>query len=182
MAEINVPLRPREWDRSINREDKYTADVLTYYVLHRVTKYEALVLYYPEFQSGEGVSKAGREVADQMFKYAKCREYIDAYRETLEGYLAEAGGQSTAADIDEGRKDRALKILLDQAMQVVESGAQLDPDTLKTIAELFKRLGLLKEEVEEQEKPRRYLPERCGDCEYKKFIDEQVRLGNIKEE
>ena len=39
-----------------------------------------------------------------------------------------------------------------------------------------------KEDEVKIEAPRRYLPVRCSDCAYKIFIDEQVKLGNIKKE
>ena len=64
---------------------------------------------------------------------------------------------------------------------MVESGEELGADTLKVITEIFRKLGILKDDVDVQEAPRRYLPERCSSCKYKQFIDEQVRLGNIEE-
>ena len=182
MTEINIPLRPKGYSNKTVKE--CDADVLTYSVLFRVSNAEAYVRFHPGLADARGrPNRACQKEARQFFEYAKHREYIDAYAATLAEYAkegtAKAGGQTL--EISDKRKDEALRSLFDKAMTIVEGEETLDPDTLKVATEIFRKIGLLKDDVEVQEKPRRYLPERCGDCEYKKFIDEQVRLGNIEE-
>ena len=66
-----------------------------------------------------------------------------------------------AGDIDDSRKDKVLKQLLGQAMSLVEGGEGLDPDTMKTVVEVFRKLNILKDDVETEIRPLRFLPERC---------------------
>ena len=73
-----------------------------------------------------------------------------------------------------------MKSLRNQAMSMVESGDTLDPDTLKVLTEIFKKLGILKDEVEVQESPRRYIPCRCGECDYRSFVESYVETGQIE--
>lgn len=91
------------------------------------------------------------------------------------------GGKVVKSDsIDDTRKDNALKSLLNQAMSLVEKGEDLDAESLKTISEIFKKVGLLKDDVEVQEAPRRYLPECCGSCLYRSFVESHVESGEIE--
>lgn len=177
MADINIPLRPKVYDKSIKRFD---ADILTYSVLFGTSNYDAYVRFHPEYKMGIGNAQVGKAEAKQFFQYAKHREYIDAYIATLEEFLNGKRERSKSFDVDDNRKDKALKALLSRAMSLVEENDSLDPDTLKTLTEIFRKTGILKDEVEVQEAPRRYLPATCNSCEYKKFIDEQVELGNIE--
>lgn len=150
-------------------------------VLLRLDNQTAYALYHPELLDGAGkLGSAGKTECRNFWSYGKNREYREAYERTLAEFLG-ARKSATAGDlaIDDTRKDRALRSLLNQAMQMVEGGAELDADTLKTVTEIFRKLGILKDEVEVQEAPRRYLPATCSACEYKRFIDEQVALGNI---
>ena len=85
-------------------------------------------------------------------------------------------------EISEDRKNRALRRLLHNAMRIVEKGSKLDLDDLKTVSDIFKKVGLLKDENGDQiEAPRRYLPEWCSTCKYKVFVEKEIELGNIIE-
>lgn len=173
---IKIPTRPKNYDKyAIKKND---ADCLTYSVLMGEKNEDAFRLFHREYTDSAGkLTAIGRKACKQFFMYARNREYMDAYREELARFV-EVG---KVAAIDETRKDRALKALLDQAMGLVESGTELDPDTLKTVSEIFKKIGLLKDDAEQEIPPIRYLPERCSQCRYKQFIDEHVASGDIEE-
>lgn len=66
-------------------------------------------------------------------------------------------------------------------MTLVERGIDLDADTIKTIVDVFKKAGLLKDEVDQTEAPRRYLPETCNLCRFKNFVEEHIKAGDIEE-
>lgn len=183
MAETErlLPNRPIPDDSRIPAADK---DLLSYAIAFAIPNQKAFALWHPEFLDSSGkLNKTGRAACTQFFTYSKNREYADSYAAYLKEFLSGDKEKSEVhlIEVDESRKDKALKSLLNQAMSMVESGDTLDPDTLKVLTEIFKKLGILKDEVEVQEAPRRYLPERCSSCRYKQFIDEQVRLGNIEE-
>ena len=174
-----LPNRPIPDDSKIPAADK---DMLSYSIAFAIPNQKAFALWHPEFLDSSGkLNKTGRAACTQFFNYAKNREYADAYRRTMVEFLngGKDKGEAHLIEVDESRKDKALKSLLNQAMSMVESGDTLDPDTLKVLTEIFKKLGILKDEVEEQEAPRRYLPERCSACSYRSFVESNVEGGKI---
>lgn len=182
MAAI-VPIRPKYKRYSLSKEQQ---DCLTYYVLMGCTKQEAFLLFFPEFlkydDSGRvlrgKLTKAGEQYCKQFFATAEVNDYIRDYKKTLDEKDEDKG-----EGIDDNRKDRALKSLLNQAISLVESGTDLDADTVRTIADVFKRLGVLKDEVEEEIKPLRFLPERCfSGCRYRLFVENAVKGGSVIDE
>lgn len=137
-------------------------------------------MFHPEFVEGGGrLNKEGKRQCAQFFAYAKHREYMDAYRETIASGSVSVGSDDVA--IDDSRKDRALKSLLNQALTLVEKGG-LDADTLKIATEIFRKVGLLRDDDVSVEAPRRYLPTRCGECVYKSFVEGHVETGEIENE
>lgn len=174
-----IPNRPIPDTSKIPASDK---DMLSYVVAFNVPNQKAFALWHPEFLDSSGkLNKTGRAACTQFFNYSKNREYADSYAAYLKEFLSGDKGKNEVhlIEVDESRKDKALKSLLNQAMSMVESGDTLDPDTLKVLTEIFKKLGILKDEVEEQEAPRRYLPERCSACAYRSFVESNVEGGKI---
>lgn len=174
-----LPNRPIPDTSKIPASDK---DMIAYMVAFSIPNQKAFALWHPEFLDSSGkLNKTGRAACTQFFNYSKNREYADSYADYLKEFLNgdKGKGETHLIEVDESRKDKALKSLLNQAMSMVESGDTLDPDTLKVLTEIFKKLGILKDEVEEQEAPRRYLPERCGACAYRCFVESHVDSGEI---
>lgn len=174
-----IPNRPIPDESKIPAADK---DLLSYSIAFTIPNQKAFALWHPEFLDSSGkLNKTGRAACTQFFNYSKNREYADSYAAYLKEFLNGDKGKSEThlIEVDESRKDKALKSLLNQAMSMVESGDTLDPDTLKVLTEIFKKLGILKDEVEEQEAPRRYLPERCSACSYRSFVESNVEGGKI---
>lgn len=176
MAEKFVPMRPKDDKFQIKAIDK---DIITYQVAFGVSEQSAFELFHPELCENGKLTKLGRDECRQVFKYAKNREYADAYRETLKAVLSGKGGEDGALVSDE-RKENALKKLLNQAMKLVEGGESLDADGLKTVSDIFKKIGLLKDDVEVAEVPRRYLPVQCNDCAYKAFVESHKKNGAVE--
>lgn len=178
MAAI-VPIRPKYKRYSLSKEQQ---DCLTYYVIMGCTKQDAFLLFFPEFlkydDSGRvlkgKLTKAGEQYCKQFFATAEVNDYIRDYKKTL---LEK--DEESENDIDDNRKDRALKSLLNQAISLVESGTDLDADTVRTIADVFKRLGVLKDEVEQEIRPVRVLPSRCGECRYRIGVESMVLNGEM---
>lgn len=174
----DIPLRPKEFDsKSIRKAD---ADCLTYAAIFGCKNEDAFARFHPEYLDGAGrLNESGRKACRQFFIYAKNKQYLDDYRATLDEFCKRKGGARTeVVSIDDSRKDRALKSLLNQAMSMVEGGADLDADTLKTITEIFKKLNILKDDVEQEIRPLRFLPTTCGECRYKAFVESSVLDGS----
>lgn len=162
-------------------------DYIAYAIVFREPNEKAFILFYPEFADAVGkITKAGKDKCKDFWQYSKVREYADAYRATLAKALLgekQTERMDDSAEIDGSRKDNALKSLLNQAMLLVEKGEDLDADSLKTISEIFKKVGLLKDEVEEEIKPLRFLPERCfSGCRYRLFVENAVKGGSVIDE
>ena len=180
MAEIKIPTRPADYDKTAIK--KNDADCLTYSVLMGGKNEDAFRLFHPEYLGSDGkLTKEGKEASKQFFMYARNKEYIDAYKEELSGILSK--DSVIDVSIDEGRKEKALKALLHQAMSIVEGKGNLDPETLKIATEIFKKIGLLKDDETEMEVPRRYIPIRCRqECQYRLFCEQAIKNGEIENE
>lgn len=184
---INLPLRPsNERDFKL---DKRAKDCIAYAVLTGCRNTIAFALFYPEHNDHSKadffkLSDKGQRYCTQFFNNEEHKLYRASYETTLKAFIEGRGvvaeGESSGG-ITEERISNALNSLLDKAMLLVEHKEDLDPDTLKTITDVFKRLGVLKDEEVHEEKPRRYLPETCNSCRYKQFIDEQIAAGNIED-
>jgi hypothetical protein len=176
-----IPNRPIPDDSKIPAADK---DMLSYSIAFAVPNQKAFALWHPEFLDSSGkLNKTGRAACTQFFNYAKNREYADAYKRTLAEFLERKDRDvSIDAELSEDRIDNAYKNLLRLAIEDLERGNVVDNDTYKLYMELFKKLGRFKDDVEEQEAPRRYLPERCSACSYRSFVEGHVESGEIVNE
>lgn len=166
--------------------DKTARQIIAYAVLMGVKNQDAFLQFHPEYaiSTGKGkyrINEEGAKQSKNFWSYGKNRDYREQYEKELAEFLGrKQTPRSELSDIDDNRKDKALKALLNRAMSLVEDNAELDPDTLKTLTEIFKKTGLLKDEVEEQEKPRRYLPARCHtECSYRLFVESHIESEDI---
>ncbi len=180
---IELPTRPNPDESKISKVDK---DTIVYQVLTGCTNERAFLLFHPHYASADWktLNNEGKRACRQFFSFNANKYFKEAYEKTLAEFFGKGNRTKTsytsADDIDSDRKDKALKSLLNQAMSLVEGGTELDPDTLRTIADIFKRLGILKEDEVQQEAPRRYIPIRCRqECQYRFFVEKHVETGEI---
>lgn len=181
MAETErlLPNRPIPDESKIPAADK---DLLSYSIAFAVPNQKAFALWHPEFLDSSGkLSKTGRAACTQFFNYAKNRDYADAYKATLLKFL----GMEQSEDIDlddpeisESTKKRTITKMLNRLVKLIGDG-NLTSDDLKNYSEIMKKVGWLKDEVEQVEAPRRYLPERCSACSYRSFVESNVDGGKI---
>ena len=162
--------------------DKSAKDLLAYMVLFQTTKQKAFALFHPEYCSMGKLNSAGIQECEQFFSLAKNKNYLKALKlhvaSLINGF--KEGGKSV--EITDTRKDKALKSLLNKAMLLIEDGHDLDADGLKTVTEIFRKVGLIKDDVEVQIHPQRYLPEQCRFCRYKSFDESAVKEQAIEDE
>lgn len=179
MAEM-IPTRPNGYDyKGIKKAD---CDCLTAAVLLEIKNEDAFIKWHPEYLNAKGgISEHGKSVSVQFFNAPKHKEYTKAFKATIEDFCKGKGGVSASEPIEK-RKDKAVSKLVSDCLDAINDNKDLDPEVLKDFVTMAKALGVLKDEQEQMEIPRRYLPERCSSCKYKQFIDENVKLGNIIEE
>ena len=185
---IDIPLKAKN-DEEFTTLKKGEKEIIVYAVLCNVDNQTAFLRYNPHYAVSVGktspkyaLSDLGKRECKNFWSYPKVRAYRESYENTLAEFLwrKSASKSEIIGEIDESRKDKALKSLLNQAMNLVEGSGDLDAETLKIAAEIFKKVGLLKDEVEQQESPRRYLPERCSSCLYRSFVESHVESGEIE--
>lgn len=172
MAKQNIPLRPNGEYKQLSEEER---DCLTWMVLSGRPKIECFTTFVrPDLKN----TKAATQWAEQFFAVAEVRNYIKDYEQTLKEYF---NPKKKIKDRD-AEAEQALTTFRDNVINAVNQSDITDVGTLSDQAQLLNRIGMLKDEEEVQVGPQRYLPERCGECRYKKFIDEQIKEGNIIEE
>lgn len=174
-----------QFHRPANNEDfrqsKLEKDVLVFPLLYACSNATAYALFHPELcdRTTGKLNKAGQRECRMFFSHPNNIAYMDAMRAHLEG-LTKGTAKTLSADaINDSRKDNALKSLLNQAMSLVEKGEDLDAESLKTISEIFKKVGLLKDEVETEMRPIRVLPTRCGECRMRIAVESMVLNGQM---
>lgn len=165
------------------KQSKLEKDILVFPLLYDCSNATAYALFHPELCDRNGkLNKAGQRECRMFFSHPNNIAYMDAMRAHLEA-LTKGGKIVKSDNIDDTRKDNALKSLLNQAMSLVEKGEDLDAESLKTISEIFKKVGLLKDDVEQEIRPVRFLPERCfSSCRYRLFVENAVKGGSVIDE
>lgn len=174
-----------QFHRPANNDDfkqtKAEKDMMSYVVLYGCSNVTAYGLFNRHLLDNSGkLNKAGQSECRMFFSHPNNIAYMEAMRAHLEALTKGTVKVVSNDTINDSRKDNALKNLLNQAMSLVERGEDLDADSLKTISEIFKKVGLLKDEVEVQESPRRYIPVRCGECDYRSFVESYIETGQIE--
>lgn len=174
-----LPIKPEGDDlwRDVPVDDR---DCMNYYVAFETTYEAAFKRFFPMYLGLDGnLNQAGKEACRQFFAYKKHRDYIDAYKRTLRKLLKRGKDVPSGIEVSGTRKERIMKKFANDVATSVETNTNTDAEVLKDQADLLKKVGYLKEDEIKVEAPRRYLPVRCSECAYKKFIDENVKKRNI---
>lgn len=164
MATPAVPMRPRRGSYDLKPEEM---DCLNWIVLSGCPRDEAFVRFIrPDYLANIN-SPAVKNAVKQFFAMAEVKEYMDAYRETITD--ASKPRERPAGSMEE-RKARAKAKAVEFAMSLADNID--DADDPETVLKLMDKVGLLDQDEEVVEQPRRYLPVTCGDCKYRKFVEE----------
>lgn len=180
MAKALIPLRPDDFYSSLSQPEQ---TCLTWFVLSGCARKDAYLAFaHPEFWVS--VSKPAFEASmKEFFASKEAKEYIEAYQKTLNNFLHPAPVKAKATGTMEERKAKAKTKLVEFAMTLADNIDQADdPEFVLKVAD---KAGLLDGEDEVVEQPRRYLPETCSACEYRKFVEENCERtddGTILEE
>lgn len=175
MAKSIIPLRPKGEYAQLTEPEK---DCLTWIVLSKRNRVECFVEFVrPDLAK----SPSAKSCSEQFFAVADVRNYLKDYEEVITEFLNPKKKERPQGESREKRAEAALETFKDNVIEAIGESGISDVEALKDQAQLLKGIGMLKEEEVTQAPPQRYLPTRCVECRYKKFIDEQVELGNIEE-
>ncbi len=161
-----IPLRPKGKKFNLTTEEM---DCLTYYVISGCTKETAFLKFArPDFVGSKAVTTI-KSVVSQFYASKDAKDYIDAYRATIEEVINPKPVETKESNIEE-RKAKAKARLVEFAMTLADNIEDAeDPEAVLKIAD---KIGLLDQDEQVEEVPRRYLPVQCGECRYRSFVEE----------
>lgn len=167
MAKPLIPLRPENFVSSLNQAEQ---SCLTWLVISGCSRKEAFLTFArPDFLVS-GSKPTVEASIKEFFATKAAKDYIEAYQATLDNFLHPKPVQTKPAGSMEERKAKAKTKLVEFAMTLADNIDQADdPEFVLKVAD---KAGLLDGDEEVEEQPRRYLPISCGECEYRKFVEE----------
>lgn len=173
-----------QFHRPANNDDfkqgKLEKDILVFPLLYACSNATAYALFHPELCDRNGkLNKAGQRECRMFFSHPNNIAYMDAMRAHLEALTKGTVKIATSDVINDSRKDNALKVLVNRALSLMEKGEDLDPETIKLIADIAVKLKLIKEDVEQQIPPVRVLMERCSRCRFRIGVESMVLNGQM---
>lgn len=164
-----IPQRPKSGKFDLRPEEM---DGLSYYVLSGCPREVAFLKFIrPDF-IGSKATTAVKAAVTQFFSTRPVKEYIEAYKATIEGLLSGSGKakeEEKSGSLEERKaraKTKAMEFAMDLAEHIEDAS---DPET---VLKLMDKVGLLDGDEQVEEVPRRYLPVTCNECEYRKFVEE----------
>lgn len=164
-----IPLRPANYVSSLPQPEQ---SALTWFVISGCSKKDAYMLFArPEMALAK--TKASVDgFLNQFFSRVEVREYLDAYRKTLEDFLHPAAKPVKSKGSLEERKAVAKAKAVEFAIALADNIDQADDP--EAVLKLMDKVGLLDGDEEVVEQPRRYLPESCGNCRYRAFCEDNT--------
>lgn len=176
MAKPDIPMRPKGRRKFDLQECE--KDCLVWYVLSSCKKEDAYLIFVrPDL----AVSRQNLKLAtSQFFASTSARDFISAYKDTLEG----AGNSDAEGVGEQDREKRAGEAVQKFTDKIVDKmGGDFETvDEMDAIAKLADRVGVLYDKEKVEEKPRRYLPQTCSACSYRLFVESNIEQGNIENE
>lgn len=165
-----IPMRPK---RSFNLLPE-EMDGLSYYVLSGCQREVAFLKFIrPDF-IGSKATAAVKAAVTQFFSNKEVKEYIEAYKKTIEELLAEKDKPvlDRTGSMEE-RKARAKTKLVEFAMELANNIEAADDK--EAVLKIADKVGLLDQNEQVEELPRRYLPVSCqSNCAYRMFCEENT--------
>ncbi len=166
-----IPQRPKSGKFDLRPEEM---DGLSYYVLSGCTREAAFLKFMrPDFIGSKAPTVVKNTVA-QFFAMKDVKNYLEAYKQTVEDLLNPKQANTEPVGNIEERKARAKTKLVEFAMSLADHIDEADDP--ETVLKLADKVGLLDQEEQADEQPRRYLPVSCGECAYRKFVEENCEV------
>lgn len=173
-------MRPSQGKFNLKPEEM---DGLTYYVLSGCPREVAFLKFIrPDFL-GSKATPVIKSTAQQFFAMKDAKDYIEAYRQTIEDLINPKPKVVAQTGSLEERKAKAKTKLVEFAMNLADNIENASDQEF--VLKMADKAGLLDSEEQVEEQPRRYLPVTCSGCEYRKFVEENCDVvddGMVLEE
>lgn len=173
-----LPLRPNN-TKKYNLSDN-EMNSLVWYTLSGCKREEAFMLFVrPDLSiSRQNLVKA----TNQFFAMFDVRDFLNEYNKTLLDFYSNKEKPRESKQSREDRVGNAVKKFTDKVMDAMDDADSIEISEMDTLAKLADRVGILGKNEEVEEKPRRYLPETCSWCSYRKFVEDEMSQGNLDDE
>ena len=173
-----LPLRPKN-QKKYNLSDN-EMNSLVWYTLSGCKREEAFMLFVrPDLSiSRQNLVKA----TNQFFAMFDVRDFLNEYNKTLSDFYTNKEKPRESKQSREDRVGNAVKKFTDKVMDAMDDADSIEISEMDTLAKLADRVGILGKNEEVEEKPRRYLPETCSWCSYRKFVEDEMSQGNLDDE
>ena len=173
-----LPLRPKN-QKKYNLSDN-EMNSLVWYTLSGCKREEAFMLFVrPDLSiSRQNLVKA----TNQFFAMFDVRDFLNEYNKTLSDFYSNKEKPRESKQSREDRVGNAVKKFTDKVMDAMDDADSIEISEMDTLAKLADRVGILGKNEEVEEKPRRYLPETCSWCSYRKFVEDEMSQGNLYDE
>ena len=173
-----LPLR-RKNQKKYNLSDN-EMNSLVWYTLSGCKREEAFMLFVrPDLSiSRQNLVKA----TNQFFAMFDVRDFLNEYNKTLSDFYTNKEKPRESKQSREDRVGNAVKKFTDKVMDAMDDADSIEISEMDTLAKLADRVGILGKNEEVEEKPRRYLPETCSWCSYRKFVEDEMSQGNLDDE
>ena len=166
-----IPMRPDNFKTQLTQGEQ---TALTWYILSGCRKDEAFLLFARPVMAESKARSVVKETIKQFYARAEVKEYLTAYRTTLEDLVNPKRKRKEKEPVSAGtleeRKARAKTRATEFAMSLAENIDQADDP--EYVLKLMDKVGLLDADEQVEEQPRRYLPVTCSECAYRKFVEE----------
>ena len=166
-----IPMRPKGQKFNLTVEEM---DGLTYFVLSGCQREVAFLKFIrPDFIASK-TSAAVKSAVSQFFANKEVKDYLEAYKKTIEDLLAEKDkpkptNTGTLEERKAKAKTKAMEFAMDLADHIEEAQ---DPEF---VMKMLDKVGILEGEEQVEEQPRRYLPVTCiSECAYRIFCEENT--------
>ena len=164
-----IPMRPENFKTQLTHGEQ---TALTWLVLSGCSRDEAFLTFARPDMADSKAKAVVKETIKQFYSRAEVKEYLMAYRTTIEDFVNPQRKEKEPVDSGtvEEKKARALTQLVEYVLGEAENISTADDP--KAILDYANRIGLFDAEERVEEQPRRYLPVTCGNCAYRKFVEE----------
>ena len=167
MANAIIPMRPKSGKFDLKPEEM---NCLNWVVLSGCPRDEAFLRFIrPDYIANKS-TPAVKEAVKQFFSLADVRDYMEAYRQTITEQKPETTEENTEDATIEEKKSLAMTRLVEYILS--EANNISTADDPKAILDYANKIGIFDMGEKAEEKPRRYLPVSCRDCEYRMFVEE----------
>lgn len=168
MAKPIIPLRPEGFVSSLSQDEQ---SALTWLTISGCSRRDAFVIFARPDMLEMKAKAALDEYIKQFYARKEVKDYLDAYQKTLDEFLHPAPVKKEASGSLEERKAKAKAKATEFAITLADNIEQADdPDF---VLKLLDKVGILDSGEEVEVAPQRFLAERCSDCRYRVFCEQE---------